>query len=342
MTARSPTDAHSFGASSPAARRRVTFTHLQAAWLLLVLTGVVLVAFVDREHTPPMAAPRVTAAQTTAIVTSRRGERAIADAGGQLVPLRDYRRIAATSIVADGLLLALAEPERVVALSHYGREAASSSYRYGDRVPLHGLGDVELLRKLEIDLVLAHHLGAPAELARARETGAQVFNLGDMRGLATLVPNIEAVALLLGDRERGVRLAQSFQRRMRAVAADVPRERRKRALYVSAYGGQLFGGAANTSYHDVLEAAGLVDVAAERFTDWPHYDPEQLLELDPEVIVTTEASVPLLCRTSGLGHLRACGRPNAIVGLPETRIGDPGLGMLEAAEEIRARVYGAP
>lgn len=319
-----------------------TFARLQAAWLALVLTGVSLVAFVGRERTSPMASPAASSSPRAASVVVRlpNGEPAVADAGGQLVPLRDYRRIAATSIVADELVLALAEPERVIALSRYGRDAATASYLYGDRIELHGLSDVELLRKLEVDLVIAHHLGAPAELARARETGAQVFNLGDMRGLSTLLPNIETVALLLGDRERGVRLAESFQRRMRAVAADIPRDRRKRALYVSAYGGQLFGGAAHTSYHDVLEAAGLIDVAAEHFTDWPHYDPEQLLELDPEVIVTTEASVPLLCRTSGLAHLRSCSQPSAIVGMRETQIGDPGLGMLEAAEALRASIYG--
>jgi iron complex transport system substrate-binding protein len=314
----------------------------QSAWLALVLMGAVLVAFVDRDHTPPLAAPQASpiTAATVQVTTLPNGDRALADASGDLVPLRTYRRIASASIVADELLLALAEPERIIALTHYGREGTPFAHRYGDRIALHGVNDAELLRKQRIDLLIANHLGAPAELARARDTGAQVFNLGDMRGLSTLIPNIEAVALLLGDRDRGIRLAESFQHRMRAVAADIPRERRKTAMYVSAYGGQLFGGASRTSYHDVLEAAGLIDVAATSFRDWPHYDPEQLLALDPEVIVTTEASVQVLCRTSGLGHLRACSRAGSIIELDEALIGDPGLGMLDAAEQIRARVYG--
>jgi iron complex transport system substrate-binding protein len=319
----------------------MTSSLAQSAWLAVVLTAVMLVAFVDRDSTPPLATPHASAitaasAQVTALPN---GERGLADASGHLVPLRNYRRIAAASIVADELLLALAEPERIVALTQYGRDGSPFAHRYGDRIAIRGVNDAELLRTHRIDLLIANHLGAPAELARARDTGARVFNLGDMRGLSTLIPNIESVALLLGDRERGVRLAESFQRRMRAVASDVPRERRKTAMYVSAYGGQLFGGAARTSYHDVLEAAGLIDVAATGFYDWPHYDPEQLLALDPEVIVTTEASVPLLCRTSGLDHLRACSNPGAIIGLHEALIGDPGLGMLDAAEQIRARVY---
>jgi len=70
-----------------------------------------------------------------------------------------------------------------------------------------------------------------------RDAGIQVFNLGEMRGLMTLLPNLLAVAVLLGDPERGERLADELQRRMAAVAADIPRTQRKRALYVSAYAG---------------------------------------------------------------------------------------------------------
>jgi iron complex transport system substrate-binding protein len=318
-------------------------TIARIAWLALVLAGVVLVSFVGAPSSDATALEaRARTAPTSKIqrTTLGDGRQAIVDAGGQVVPLSDYHRIAAGSIVADELLLALAEPARIVALTHYGRENSRSAHLFGDRIEIDGPTDIERMRKHRVDLLILNHFGAPAELARVRDLGIEVFNLGEMRGIATLVPNIESVAILLGDRERGVRLAISLQRRMRGVAADVPRDRRKSALYVSAYGGLLFGGAARTSYHDVLVAAGLLDLAADSFSDWPHYDPEQLLGLDPEVIVTTDASVAQLCRTSGLDHLRACSSEHGVVGLPEGLIGNPGLGMLDAAEEIRDRVYG--
>jgi ABC-type Fe3+-hydroxamate transport system substrate-binding protein len=316
-------------------------TLAKVAWLAIVLTGVVLVAIVGREPAPPMAsAGTLGAGETVRVISLPNGQRGVADAGGHIVLLRDYRRIASGSVVADEILLALAEPERVVALTHYGRESVDRGFEYGARLEIQSAADVELLRKHRVDLLILNHFGAPAELARLRDAGIEVFNLGEMRGIATLRSNIETVSLLLGDRARGLRLAENFQRRMRAVAADVPRERRKRALYVSAYGGQLFGGAARTSYHDVLTAAGLIDVAAVSFSDWPHYDPEQVFALDPDVVVTTDASVEILCRTSGLDQLRACKTPGAVVGLPGLSMEDPGLGMLEAAEQIRDRVYG--
>jgi hypothetical protein len=61
------------------------------------------------------------------------------------------------------------------------------------------------------------------------------------------------------------------------------------------------------------------------------------------VIVTQRESVALFCRIGALGHLRACrdgGR--GVVGMDDALLGNPGLGMLEAAEQLRDRVYGPP
>ena len=319
-------------------------TPIKCAWLLMVLTAVVAIALVRKDAragTPPprpsLSAPRL---HTTRLPS---GEPGLVDAGGYAVPLRRYQRIAAGTTIADDLLLALAEPERVAMLTRFGREHKTDTHRYGARAEFGGPSSLEQLHQQGIDLLILNHLGAPAELARARELGVEVFNLGEMRGLTTLLTNIAQVAALLGAPGRGERLSAQLLRRMHAVAADIAPSARKRAVYVSAYGGQLFGGTRPSSYHDVLTAAGLIDVAAARFHDYPHYDPEQLLDLDPDLLVTQPASVKLLCRVSGLARLRACQDGGAgIIGIDDAVLGDPGLGMLEAAETLRDRAYGPP
>jgi iron complex transport system substrate-binding protein len=317
-------------------------TPVKCAWLLLVLGGVLLTAFMHKDAragAPPARASHVTPRLT--LVDMGGGKQGLVDSGGYAVPLRSYQHIASGTTLADDLLLALAEPERIAALTRFGREHKPDPHRYGQRPSFGGPTDLESLKRQGVDLLILNHLGAPAEIARTREMGIEVFNLGEMRGLVTLLPNIAAVATLLGHPARGERLAEKLVRRMRAVAADIPVQRRKRAVYVSAYGGQLFGGGRRTSYHDVLTSAGLVDAAADKFNDFPHYDPEHLLLMDPDIVVTTPASMALVCRLSGLGNLRACadgGR--GVVGLDDALLGDPGLGMLEAAEELRYRAYG--
>jgi iron complex transport system substrate-binding protein len=289
---------------------------LEALWLALLLAAVGFTVRAERREPTPRVEP------ATRLSAS------------------PYRRIASGSIVGDQLLLALAEPERIVALSSYGRARTASPHLYGRRPTLAGLTPLESLLALRVDLVLVSQISAGAELARARSAGVRVFDLGPMRGLATLLPNITSVATLLGDPARGQRHAAELTRRMRAVAADIAPERRRRALYVSAHGGKLFGGAAGTSYHDVLAHAGLVDVAAARFRDWPQYDPEQLLALDPELVVTSQGLGAGLCAVSGLERLRACRTERGIIELPEALLGDPGPRMLDAAEALREAVYG--
>ncbi|HEY6881329.1 MAG TPA: hypothetical protein VI299_25055, partial [Polyangiales bacterium] len=226
---------------------------LSALWFAL---AVAITAYLglDRADAKRASAP-VQAGSLAAGVqygTLPSGQRALVDANGVLVPIRPYQRIATYSTVSDGLAFALLEPERIVVLSDYGKAHSDEPHRYGARAVMAGAHTLEQLVALRVDLLFINHLGSQSELARLREAGIQVFNLGDMRGLTTLLPNIAAFATLIGEPARGEVYTQKLVRRLHAVAADIPPEARKSALYVSSYANQLFGGARGSSYHDVL------------------------------------------------------------------------------------------
>ncbi|HEY6876520.1 MAG TPA: ABC transporter substrate-binding protein [Polyangiales bacterium] len=315
---------------------------LSALWFALAVFATVYLGL-ERADAKRAASTPVQAGTLAAGVqygTLANGERGLMDANGVLVPIRPYQRVATYSTISDGLAFALLEPERIVVLSDYGKAHSDEAHRYGAREVLAGPHTLEQLVELRVDLLFINHLGSQSELARLREAGIQVFNLGDMRGLTTLLPNIAAFSTLIDAPARGQLYADKLMRRLRAVAADIPLEGRRSALYVSSYANQLFGGASGTSYHDVLIHAGLRDVATEHaFTGWPHYDPEQLIELDPELIVADAGTGEALCRVGGLASLRAC-KDGGVVMLPTALLGDPGPRMLEAAEALRERVYG--
>lgn len=314
---------------------------VSAAWFALTLAGVAWIGVhgTGKTAAKPSQPERSAIAAGAVYARTPSGERGVVDANGYVVPVRHYTRIASASSLADELLLALVEPERIHALSEYGREHSAEAHLYGARLPIVGMQQFELLVEQRVDLLLLNHLRSHAELTRLREAGIQVFNLGEMRGLSSLLPNIAAVAALIGEPERGRRYADTLTRRMRMVAADIPRAKQKRALYVSVYANQMFGGAPGTSYHDVLLHAGLIDAAQGKYEGWPRFDPEQLLELDPELIVANEGTGDALCRVAGLARLRACQNERVIM-LPTDLLGDPGPRMIEAAEALRDAVYG--
>src|SRR5690606_20566056 len=118
-----------------------------------------------------------------------------------------------------------------------------------------------------------------------------------------------------------------------SVIADGVRVRRG-AVYVVVYGGRIYGGTRGTSYHDVIRLAGLSDLAAGAHEGFPQYTTEELLRMDPEIIVTRVGMAEAICRQPGLEGLRAC--PAGVVEIDEAVLEDPGLGMIDAALLLRA------
>ncbi|MCW5893458.1 MAG: ABC transporter substrate-binding protein [bacterium] len=319
-------------------------TRLGALNLLAAATCVGLAMLVG---VPPSSrrvlAPSASAAAAPASrLVEEDGRVGLRDAGGFFVPLADYRRILSASTVGDGLLLALAEPSRVVAFTEYGATRSPNAWRYAGKPTFAGIADVEAAVAFEPDLVLTNGFGAPERLARLREAGLTVFDLGEMRGISSLLANIEAVSLLLARPEDGTRLARRFVARMHALAGAVPSDERPAGIYLAVYGDSLLGGTTGTSFHDVLAAAGVRDAAAGRWTDWPRYTPEALLGLDPELIVTQTGMTATICAFPGLDRLRACGPGGRMVEVDGALLGDPGLAMLDAAETVFEGVHPRP
>ncbi|HEV3189851.1 MAG TPA: ABC transporter substrate-binding protein, partial [Polyangiaceae bacterium] len=244
------------------------------------------------------------------------------------VPRGDYKRIVSANAVADALLLELCAPDRVVAFSAESARNAAKAYRYAGKPTVERLQDIEATLALHPDLVLMSLSGDPGPMLRLRAAGVAVYDLGETRGLATLLPNIHEVAELVGHPERGERFARAIVQQLNAVAADVPTSARRSALYLSSYGGQLFGGSKGTSYHDVLSSAGLIDAAAG-YRDWQQYTTEQVLEMNPDMIVTNTGMRKRLCEHGGFSRLASCNGPGAVVEIDDDLLSDPGPAMVD-------------
>ncbi len=265
---------------------------------------------------------------------------AITDSGGHVTRVRAFQRILSGSSVTDRLLLELCEPDRVIAFTAYGAEHSPFAHQYAGKITTVTAGDVERIVALKPDLYLTTSFGDPGKLARLREAGVEVFDLGDTRGVESLLASARTVAALIGHPERGERFAKNFARRFDHIAARIAPAERRRAIYLALYADQFFGGAAGTSYHDVLTHAGLVDAAAERYSNWPQYSTEQVVALDPEVIVTKPGMRATLCGRAVLSTLKACRPGGVIVEVANDLLDDPGPSMQEAAETVFAAVYG--
>ena len=277
-------------------------------------------------------------AETGASVSRTPSAAAVVDATGQQLPSGPYERIVSAATIADQVLDAILEPERLIAVTGETRRTSESPWRHAGRATVEDLDDLESILALRPDLVVVANVAEARRVARLREAGLRVFDIGAASGVDALTDTIGQLGRLVGAAERADAMAKRFAQRMDAIAQ--PTGDRPAALYLGAWGSRLFGGAAGTSYHDVLEAAGLRDVAAAAgFEGWPAYALEELVTLDPEWIVTPASNAESLCRRQGLRALRAC-RDGQVVAIDDALIGDPGLGMLASAEAVHRAVFG--
>jgi iron complex transport system substrate-binding protein len=265
------------------------------------------------------------------------GSLALRDARGVLVPLRKYDRIASGTLISDRALLDLCEPDRIVAFTRYA-SATPVGHRYAGKPTISGRDDVERVLALKPQLLLVSDLVDGGYVSRLRERGVEVFDLGPMQGLETLLHALHSIGWLIGAPERAARYAESLQLRLARVT-DKPPARGPSTLYLARYGDKLFAAGGHTSYHDVIEFAGLHDAAAAHgLNGWPELTAERVLELDPEIMLTRTGMSASLCRHPGLSLSRPCRGEGKILELDGALLDDPGPSMLDAAEALH-RTY---
>lgn len=267
------------------------------------------------------------------------GTSTVTDATGTKVAVREYSRIVSTSTIADQVLIEIIDPARLLAVSAHTRRTQKSE-EYSDKIGVERARDIETIIELRPDIVFINNFVDRRHVERFKDAGLNVFDMGEMRGLQTLPSNIRQVAAVVGVPARGEHLAERLLTELRAVSADIPEAERKRALYVGIHGDRLYGGTEGTSFHDVIVAGGVIDVAAEAgFHSWPAFTNEQLLSLDPPWIITNRGTEEALCRHPGLESLQAC-KSDQVRSIETDLLTDPGLGMVDAARAVHTAIYG--
>lgn len=113
----------------------------------------------------------------------------------------------------DAILVEVAAPGQVLALSHYSRDPGSSSIppQIAARFPVTG-GTAEEIIALAPDLVLASSFISPATRSALEAAGLRVETFGSPTSVARSIEQVHRVAALAGGAEQGAALAAAMQR----------------------------------------------------------------------------------------------------------------------------------
>lgn len=262
------------------------------------------------------------------------------DGRGIHVMRQAYQRIASLSTVADHVLLRLVEPQRMVGVTAYTLQSHPDAWRFAGIPALSTSRSLESVLALKPDLVVISKFADEAYMARLREEGIAVFDLGDMRGIATTRRSIRDLGRLLYLEERAYRLEREFSRACEGLTRRVADQPRRVGIFLSVFGDNFFGGTANTSYADLLRLAGVKDLAEDRgFVGWPRFSAEQLIQLDPPLIVMPSGRAEHVCSHALLKDLSACSTPGGIIEMPRKNHSDAGLGLVDAAHDLQEQLF---
>lgn len=162
----------------------------------------------------------------------------------------------------DEMLLAIAEPEQIAALSHISREAEFSAVaEEAKQYPQIVRGDAEAILKYRPTLALFADFSSAELVEQIRRAGVKTIVFDRYRSLEDAYANLRLLAKELGPNAeaKAEAIIADCEARVRVLAEKLKNVRPVRVIAPSTYG--VVGGA-ETTFQDLCDHAGAINLAA--------------------------------------------------------------------------------
>ena len=170
-------------------------------------------------------------------------------------------RVVSQTVGTDELLMALADPGQIAALSHLARDGRySASPQAAAKFPCLRNGEAEDVLRFRPDLVLVAAWTQAVTVALLRRAKVQVLFIERYETLDDLYDNARRIGQALGRSARAQELISSWQARVRELERRLKGVKPARVLAVGFYP---FTAGSGTTFQDICDHAGAVNVAAE-------------------------------------------------------------------------------
>ncbi len=171
-----------------------------------------------------------------------------------------YQRIVSINLDADELLLQLADPGHILALSQLASDPELSRLAHRANEFTSTSGATEEILLLEPDIVFAGEYTNPATIELLIRSGIEVVLLPVSRNLDDCRRLVRKVAGKLGLEELGESLIADMDERISRLESETERRGTRPTALIYGEGGYTLGD--GTLAHHILEAAGLENHAA--------------------------------------------------------------------------------
>jgi len=259
------------------------------------------------------------------------------------LPAAAPRRIVSMAPNITEILFGLGLGGRVAGVTRFcdWPEAARALPKIGGLVD----PNIEIIRSLDPDLVIAFR-GNPLRLVeRVRKLGLPVFVLDIGRTLDDLAPLVERIGRITRSEDRAAALAAGLRRRLETVAVALRGVRDRPKALVLLYGQGLWTCGGESYVNDLVERAGGVNVAAALPKKWALYKREAIIRDDPDLIFILarssadfETGRDRLTRMPGLAEVRAI-KDGRIFELDENAASRFGPRLVDVLDRMAALIH---
>lgn len=171
------------------------------------------------------------------------------------------RRVVSQTVGTDDLLLALAAPGQIAALSHLARDRRySPSYQEAQSLPCLDNSEAEAILRHRPDLVLVASYTEPEVLNLLRRAKVELLIIERFETLEDLYANAHRLGKALGREARAEELIKQWQARVEVLRRKLEGVKPVRVLAVGLYP---FTAGAGTTFQDLCDHTGAINVAAE-------------------------------------------------------------------------------
>jgi len=214
---------------------------------------------------------------------------ALIDQTGRTVQVPDEpRRIISLMPSLTEMVFELGRGERIIAVTQYSNDppAAARLPRVGSYVHL----DLERIVSLRPDLCLAYRDGNPQSiLDRLEALGIPVYTF-DPRSLEGIMDAVTRLGVVVHAEAPAAEQVAAMQKQLQEVEARVARfGGRSPRVFFQIDAASLVSAGTNTFIHKLITRAGGTNLAAGS-TPYPRYSWEDVLLMQPEVVIVTSMS----------------------------------------------------
>ncbi|MDD5641123.1 MAG: cobalamin-binding protein [Syntrophales bacterium] len=197
------------------------------------------------------------------------------------------RRLVTMAASLTEMVFALGLGDRVAGVEQFSDYPPA--IRELPKIGSYKLPDLERIVALRPDLCLAIKDGNPPHiLARLRGLGIPVYVV-DPRDLKGVIATIREIGGLLGAADRADALAASLTRRYQRVRDLAARAARRPRVFFQIGVSPIVSAGSHTFLDELITTAGGLNLAAGK-VPYPRFSQEQVLALQPEIIIITSMS----------------------------------------------------